>query len=236
MITAPFNYMQHLPTGEVPVQLGVNVWVDPSDSDNYTLVSGKYSQIVNKGDMGGTIDQATSTMRPPQLTDHFGTGLHALQGDGSDDILDVTGSWDILADDLAFSFFLVIDYVTGGNDGVIGFNAGDLLIESAEYMRMWNGSGSVRLSAGSYTNGKKIIEVHRTAGSTFTVYENGVDDTASGPPNDSRDFTTVNKMFSTSAWESNKKHGSILLFNYDLDGSGDAAAVRSYLNDKWSIY
>jgi hypothetical protein len=139
----------------------------------------------------------------------------------------------------AFSFYWVVDFIAGGNDGILNFNDGannfDLLCNTNEKLRWWNGTGNTTISK-LMSAGKRIIEAHRTSGGTFTVYQNGSDITATGSPNESTAMPNLTDAFGTPAWESNKKQGDILVFPSDLNGSGDAATVRTYLNDKWNLY
>jgi len=229
--------------GTVPQRLAANLILDPSDSANYTLNSGNYEQIVNTGTWGGSVDQATATLRPPQAVDYFGIGLHAVHPDDVDDIMDVTGSWDLWANAGAFTIFFVHYQVDQAHGGFMKMSGGDFLMNNTEHLRIYDSvaSSSKRImeQASYTTNTRSLTELAATdptTGAWSAIKVNGVDVTRIGGPSTiPNDIGTIDSVYSTIPWPAGFRFGEILAWDRELT-SGELTAVRDYLNTKWSIY
>lgn len=229
--------------GTVPQRLGANLILDPSDSANYTLNSGNYEQIINTGSWGGSVDQATSTLRPPQAVDYFGTGMHAVHPDDIDDIMNVTGSWDLWANAGAHTLFFVHYQVDQAHGGFLQMSNGDYLMNNNEHLRIWDATASssrrIMEQASYTTNTKSLTELAATdpvTGAWSAIKVNGVSvERIGGATTIANDIGSIIDVYSTGSWPAGFRFGEILGWDRELT-SGELTAVRNYLNTKWSIY
>jgi hypothetical protein len=234
--------LAHMGLGEVPHYLGVKMWIDPSDSNYYTLNSGNYQQIRNKGIWGGSVDQSTSTKRPSQAANYFGTGLHAVYPDDVDDIMDVTGTWDLWGNSLKWTIYFIHYQINDGHGGFLQMSNGDYLLHNTERFRIWDGTASSGIelcpSSSYVTTTKYITEVftHDSgAGSGIYIWLNGTDKTHTTTPTISNDVGSITDLYSSNSWPAGWRFGEFVAWDRVLS-SAERTMVRTYLNDKWSIY
>lgn len=208
-------------TGVTADANGVSQWNDQSTSSNH-------------------ITQSNNNYKPAVVTNHWASGVDGIQGDGSNDHMDLTSDLTLSAD---FTVVLVIEYPSALNycygrgggtvDQGLGIGSGDPAahrVEIADSGDTWVTGSSCALST------EYILEFSRDSGDDLYMIQNGSDITLGTPANISGDHV-INVVFSkyTSHSFSDAIFGAMLVYNNKIS-SGDASDLRDYLNTKYTVY
>lgn len=194
---------------------GVYDWDDQSTSDNDAV-------------------QAVDADKPDVVADHFASGYDAILGDDSTDYLTFQSA---IVETGDTSIFVVIQPEGNAFEYIIGTtNNRQYQATNAEKIRMrWGESGYQNLTAnGAYLEDDQILlDIHRDGSGNFTCFVNGVDLT-DGTPNDT-DNLVYASIVGVDGNENGHYYGAIIMYDNKVSGS-DAACVRTYLNDKATLY
>ncbi len=181
--------------------------------------------------------QATGSLKPDIVADNFGAGVDGIQGDGTDDYMQLNSRLDVAGD---FSFFMVIEMVNVGvSKSIFSFSSTDedRMEDTNEVKsRTNNATNTVISQAGIFTAlTPTLLEIHRDSSNDFSCFVNLVDETATIPHNASgswdRQYVHARAPGSK---EVNTIWGAILVYSADIIGA-DRTSIRDYLNGRYNL-
>jgi hypothetical protein len=196
---------------------GVYDWDDQSSSDNDLV-------------------QATDSLKPDVVTDHFATNYDGIQGDDSDDAMTLQSE---ISDTGDISVFVVMQAESNQFEPVYGSPTGpgaSVQFTNGEKARFRYGTTTYTdcTGNGAFTAGEEILfEFHRDSSDNVTCFFDGTDQT-SGSPTET-DTIYISQFFAIRGNATGHIYGAMLIYDNKVS-SGDAASIRTYLNDKYTLY
>lgn len=211
---------------------GLILWVE-TDSGVSTDAFGVYDWA-DQSTSGNDFTQSTDGFKPSLVTDHFATGCDGILGDDSDDRLTLNSTISEAAD---ISIFFVVQLEKNAFEYVIGSTATDQIqATSTEALRVrWGQSGFITVtSTAAFSPEQKIlVDLHRDGSDNWTGFINAVDKTT-GTPVDAGNVNLTD-ILEVNGNAAGHYFGAILVYDNKVS-TADAASIRTYLNDKCSLY
>lgn len=217
---------------------GLVFWVE-SDTGVSTDAYGVY-QWNDQSSSSNHLSQNNNNYKPAVVTDHWASGVDGIQGDGANDHMDTISDITFTSD---FSIFMVVEFpsalefVYGRGSGTVDQGFGIAGGAPAPYRAEIADSGDTNVSTSSAAiSTEYIVEFERDGSDDIYVRQNGADITPGTPVNLSGDHV-INLVFTkySSHSFSDVIYGAILMYNNKIS-SGDASSLRTYLNDKYTVY
>lgn len=221
---------------------GLVAWYDFSDITTLYQDSAKTTPvasdgdpigyIVDKGPNGYDLLQATSTQKPTYKTAIL-NGKSVGSGDGGDRL----GRTVFTVSATVFSsFFVLIRDSLGRTDDFAGYAVGNdrYRFNTNNTTTFADGGSNLTVTAiGSIPAAAMLFEIHRDSSGNISAFLNGTDITA-GTPNTGNSHE-IDYLFYENAYLLGDMC-EVLFYSSDTVASGDAPALRTYLNDRWAVY
>lgn len=192
---------------------GVSLWPDQAGGPNAT--------------------QATGSLKPDIVADNFGVGVDGIQGDGTDDFMDLGVTLSIAG---SHSLFYVFTWqgVESVFQGLDSLNFTRIFADGTVTHKNVGSDVSLTLPGAIVSGVDSLLEIHRDGADALTCFVNEVDKTTGTPTltgNWNRRFIWAQDPGN---FESNIIFGARLAYSSVVTGQ-DRTDIRNYLKGRYNL-